>query len=222
MITNTYKTGPTYTLCYIKGKRNNKTRSFWFNYEDEKLVRQHKWNINSKFYVYCTCHGYLLHRLITGAERGEVVDHINRLPQDNLRSNLRRVSHAENMWNRHANKNTNMPLPVKGVFWNGASWQTRIEKHGHVFNKAGFDTMHEAICWKIRREYELYGDKSPNYKRVLKKMPRHLLKIYFPEIYGEHNDRFIGSPIFNAHYKNESHKSWKKNCIGVRKAGATM
>lgn len=220
MITNTYTNTTTHPLCYIRGKRDGKERSFWFDTVDERLVRSHIWNMSSDFYVKCVCHGYLLHRLIMQAKKGEIVDHINHLPQDNMRQNLRIVTHTENMWNRQPNKDN--PLPVRGVAWNGSSWSTTVTKNGHKFKKAGFETLPEAICYKIRQDYELHGDKSPNYRPILKEMPRKWLLTYFPEIYSHRNQEFIGTPIFNAHYKNSQHKSWHRHLLGVRKAGVSM
>ena len=42
----------------------------------------------------------LLHRLVIGAKKGEVVDHINKDTMDNRRENLRIVTVAQNAWNR--------------------------------------------------------------------------------------------------------------------------
>ena len=41
-----------------------------------------------------------LHRLICNAQKGMVVDHINRDPLDNRRQNLRLVTTQQNSWNR--------------------------------------------------------------------------------------------------------------------------
>lgn len=46
-----------------------------------------------------------LHRLLTGAPRGLVVDHVNGDGLDNRRLNLRVCTHAQNMRNRKHNKN---------------------------------------------------------------------------------------------------------------------
>lgn len=42
-----------------------------------------------------------LHRWLLGATKGQIVDHIDGNPLNNQRSNLRLVTHAQNMRNRH-------------------------------------------------------------------------------------------------------------------------
>lgn len=55
----------------------------------------------------------LMHRLIVGAGKGEMVDHINGNGLDNRRSNLRLCSQLQNMGNRGKSRNSNQPF--KGV-----------------------------------------------------------------------------------------------------------
>jgi hypothetical protein len=56
---------------------------------------------------------HYLHRLITGAGRGELVDHINRDRADNRHVNLRIVGHKESVENRGLNRNNT--TGIKGV-----------------------------------------------------------------------------------------------------------
>jgi hypothetical protein len=78
----------------------------------------------------------LMHRLITGAISGEVVDHVDRNTLNNTRKNIRLCTAAENAWNR-------MPLRgyVNGVEFRGVRfcarknvWRVRI-----VANRKGVD-----------------------------------------------------------------------------------
>lgn len=76
--------------------------------EDEHLLDKYAWFIAKDGYVRCSTkrvngkqRTLRLHREILGAKKGESVDHINGNTLDNLRSNLRIVTHQENMWNKH-------------------------------------------------------------------------------------------------------------------------
>jgi hypothetical protein len=77
---------------------------------DETLVRQFKWHAQQNgmggFYAAASIKDadgrwahLSMHRLITGAPKGKVVDHINHDTLDNRRENLRVGSHRDNMRN---------------------------------------------------------------------------------------------------------------------------
>ena len=89
---------------------------------DAARVLAHRWHLDS--------HGYaiahmrmgpkrrtaLMHRFILDAPSGLSVDHRNRCKLDNRRSNLRLVTHAENMMNVGANRSSTSRY--RGVSWN--------------------------------------------------------------------------------------------------------
>jgi len=64
----------------------------------------------------------ILHRLITSAKKGEIVDHINGDTLDNRKSNLRLTNSFENQQNR-VGPNKNNKLRTKGV-----SYVPRLKK----------------------------------------------------------------------------------------------
>lgn len=88
--------------------------------EDVEKLNGYRWIVNGHGYViaYALIAGkkttISLHRLVTGAKEGVLVDHINHDTLDNRKQNLRLCSHAENMRNRIMHKNN--VLGLKGVY----------------------------------------------------------------------------------------------------------
>src|SRR5690606_36282447 len=66
----------------------------------------------------------LIHRLITDAPRGSVVDHINRNTLDNQRENLRVVGRKENALN--SSFKPNGTSSYRGVRFSKGAWQAEI------------------------------------------------------------------------------------------------
>lgn len=77
--------------------------------------------------------GYYLHRMIMGAQSGQVVDHIDGNALNNSRGNLRVVTPAENA--RNAVKGKRSGSRFKGVTRHPDGWHARIwngEKNIHL------------------------------------------------------------------------------------------
>jgi len=85
----------------------------------------------------------LLHREIIGAEPGDVVDHINRNPLDNRRSNLRIASHTKNLLNRPNQPNNKSGF--KGVYWSSRDRLWMVDaRAGEARISRGFKTAADA------------------------------------------------------------------------------
>lgn len=75
------------------GRYNQKTDSFYVMGNSKMLNYQYK--------------RIQLHRFITNAPKGKMVDHINHDTLDNRKSNLRLVNNSQNMQNRSGNQRNN-------------------------------------------------------------------------------------------------------------------
>ena len=85
--------------------------------DDDVEIAADRLSLNSNGYVLVDVRT-LLHRLVIGAEKGEVIDHINGDKLDNRRENLRRTTHQRNAQNLQGAQKNNK-LGLRGV------WQCR-------------------------------------------------------------------------------------------------
>jgi hypothetical protein len=87
----------------------------------------------------------VLHRLILGAPKGLVVDHINHNTLDNRKENLRIVTCAQNNQNR-SGAQSNSKSGVRGVVWREdmQKWLVRIRKDGKYYYFGTYSDLEEA------------------------------------------------------------------------------
>lgn len=85
--------------------------------DDDLEIAADRLSLNANGYVLVDGRT-LLHRLVIGAEKGEVIDHINGKKLDNRRANLRRTTHQRNAQNLQGAQKNNK-LGLRGV------WQCR-------------------------------------------------------------------------------------------------
>lgn len=103
-----------------------------------------------------------MHRMILGlSANGQDTDHINRCRLDNRRSNLRVVTHAQNMQNRSAMAASG----YRGVYWchNSKKWQARVKHKGRSFSAGFFSDPREAAAAAaaLRRRLLPFSVESP-------------------------------------------------------------
>lgn len=99
--------------------------------EDYVLFNKYKWHIGSTGYVVWRGvkdgkkQTIRLHRLITNAPKGLVVDHLNHNPFDNRKANLRVCTQAENSRNKKD--------PGKGYWFNKSNGKWLVEFNGRYY-----------------------------------------------------------------------------------------
>lgn len=143
--------------------------------EDFDYLNQFKWyanNMSGKFYAVrglrinkkiAAC--LLMHRVIMNPEKGMVVDHLDRNPLNNQKSNLRICTQGENSRNR--NFNINNKSGFKGVHWHkaGKKWISRININKEILYLGLFTDVKEAA--KTYNEAALkYHGKFANINKI--------------------------------------------------------
>ncbi len=140
------------------------------------LLAEYRWFIDSRGYVRSTVRdrdgktsAVMMHRLLTYATKGVVVDHINGDLLDNRRENLRVCTPAENSRNRKKHRKqdrTGIPQSgFKGVQWDEfrdkprpAPWRARIVFGGKAKCLGRFRSPIEAARAYDREAVRLHGD----------------------------------------------------------------
>lgn len=111
---------------------------FQIDKEDFEKIKKHKWHGNKtgeKIYIRSNCRKLYLHRVIMGAKKGMVVDHINGDTLDNRKKNLRNCSHKKNIYNQVAQKRNKTSI-YKGVCFakRERKWRSYISKDGKQYH----------------------------------------------------------------------------------------
>lgn len=124
------------------------------------LVINHKWRLSTQGYIMTTVDGkvILLHRLITGAKEGEVVDHINHQTLNNLDENLRVCSRQENGRNSKLNKNNTSG--ITGVTWHKSAkkWHAQIMVSRKTISLGLFVNINDAIVARKAAEVKYFRE----------------------------------------------------------------
>jgi hypothetical protein len=134
--------------------------------EDAHLLTEHNWRAYryGKRQVYATCavnrETQYLHRMITEAPKGSVVDHINGNGLDNRRCNLRVCTHRDNIIN-----SVRDPSPDTGFFGverrRSGMWGARVKTLGVTHRSSGFSSAVEAAKERDRMAIALLGEHAP-------------------------------------------------------------
>ena len=85
----------------------------------------------------------------------DIIDHIDGDPGNNVWSNLRAASHAQNMQNRKIPEHNSSG--VKGVRFRNGKYRAYVTAHGRNTSKS-FDTLDEAGLWVKQKRLELHGE----------------------------------------------------------------
>ena len=127
--------------------------------EDEELLKLYRilFDKNSGYFrVYLGKGEYTyLHRLIVNAQKGDIVDHIDRNRQNNTRENLRIVTRATNNYNKEIKNKLG-----RGIYFDkfGNRFRACISHENKTLKLRSFKTLIEAKEAYNKKAVELRGD----------------------------------------------------------------
>lgn len=103
-----------------------------------------------------------VHRFLTGARSGEIVDHINRNKKDNRLCNLRLCNKSENAYN--SKRRTTNTSGKTGVYWRKDThkWSAEIKHYGKKIHLGCFDDFGEAVHARNVAEEKIMKEFRPN------------------------------------------------------------
>lgn len=141
-------------------KASNTGRVFIVDADDYSKIQNLLWRENDNGYIISQLPGdihVLLHRLITNAQKGEVVDHINHLKYDNRKDNLRVANQEYNMMNACGRKDNTSGR--KGVWQDkrNGRWVAEIRANKKKINLGHYATFEEAVKAREQGEERYFG-----------------------------------------------------------------
>jgi hypothetical protein len=159
---------------FVITRKNGDSFTVYFDECDRHIVEGRSWCVipdeGKRFYAYRTGKAAVLSRYADGRIRralismhreimkppaGMVVDHINHNCLDNRRSNLRIVTHRQNMLNAKPRSDGN---GVSGVTWDKEfkKWRARAHVNGRRAHLGRFESKREAIKARAAAERKHY------------------------------------------------------------------
>jgi hypothetical protein len=139
----------------------NNNEEFYFDKEDFDKIKLYKWNLSKdKYVVYRNRkYGLKLHRLILNISDPKIIiDHIDRNPKNNCKTNLRIVTNSENALNSKIYSNK-----ILGIFFREKNnkWESRLYKNNKYIYLGCYSRIEDAIVARLNGEKQYFGEFAP-------------------------------------------------------------
>lgn len=153
-------------------KRYEKNGEYIIDLEDVDLVKNIKWRPDGKGYAHnnnkSNPNGTIyLHRLVLNVfDKALYVDHIDKNKNNNMKSNLRIVSHQQNNINsslRSDNKSGISGVSLYSLKDGSTSWRSRIMIDNNEIGNSYFQDFRSAVSHRLYLESLYFKEFSPNY-----------------------------------------------------------
>jgi len=142
-------------LCVLAKRGRAGYVEFFVDLSDKDILTGSTWAVNSEGYVESGS-GVALHSLLMPRVPGKVVDHKDRNPLNNCRSNLRYATPAESSYNTGIKKTNTSGY--KNVTWEKSAWLAYIGYRRRFIRIGRFQDPVEAAKAYDKVAVELHGE----------------------------------------------------------------
>lgn len=150
-----------YAEVIIYNKSGNERCRAKISLDKVDIVKEYKWHLSGGYIntiIKSNRKAVGIHRLITGAIKGDIVDHINHDTLDNRNENLRICSYQQNQFNKSiGNRNTSGTIGVSYRKDKG-KWRAYIIINNKQISLGNFENIEDAIAARKKAEVEYYGE----------------------------------------------------------------
>ena len=158
----------TISFDYGIGWTSNTNQEFYFDLDDEDIVRKHTWGACTDHYGYTRVETNVkidgkyrrksLAQILTGKDD---IDHEDRNPFNNRRYNLKERNRSVQCINQKLKSNNTSG--VTGVYWDKIHecWIANMKKDGKDILRNYYHNFKDAVIARLQKEAELFGDKAP-------------------------------------------------------------
>jgi hypothetical protein len=137
---------------------------FYVSIDDLERVSKYTWYLDGEHeYIATHINGkkVYLHRFIMCAVKGQLIDHIDRVRANNVRTNLRVATKDINSINSKVHSSNTSG--VRGVTWskNSKKWFSQIMVRGKTKSLGYYHNFDDAVAARRKGELKYFGENSP-------------------------------------------------------------
>ena len=132
------------------------------DWDDLQKIAPFHWNVGNDGYARATSHGrsMTMHRMLSGAKKGDLIDHLNRNKLDNRKANLRFCSPLQNTLNQPLLRRDNKSGYRGVTIQHSGRFCAKINDATKYLSLGTYDTAEEAAVAYDRAAIRIFGKEA--------------------------------------------------------------
>lgn len=136
---------------------------FIIDFDDYDVAKEYCWRVDKLGYVVANSKNFTnktikIHRLVTNADKNQIIDHSNQIKTDNRKSNLRVATKSQN--NSNIKRKSNNTSGYTGVKYEKRSgkWKAQISINNKRIHLGTFDCVEDAVVARRSAEVKYHAE----------------------------------------------------------------